>query len=300
MAQKHEASRVKCFNHFTEALRKQSKFLSALLACGVFCCESVSALGLGQLSLNSGLHQPLDAEIELIKIRELNQEEILAGLATYKTFDQAGIQRTAFLANMQFKTQFRGDGTAYIKVTSSSPVREPYLDFLVEVYWPKGRLQREYIALLDPPHFTRYQSSKKTAFRTASSTAYTHTRTSSSYQTKGTDKPVASKVNTTSITSNKQQSSSTTARQDDQLNIVTANLNRNTVTKQVANRAEEVAELKNELAMTQERLDKSQRERNEINDRLQELTNQVNTLKRLITLKDDQIKDLKEQLKEFQ
>src|SRR5690606_40414888 len=35
--------------------------------------------------------------------------------------------------------------------SSSTPVREPYLTFLVEVYWRSGRALREYTVLLDPP-----------------------------------------------------------------------------------------------------------------------------------------------------
>jgi pilus assembly protein FimV len=33
-------------------------------------------------------------------------------------------------------------------------MREPYLNFLVQVLWPNGRLQREYTLLLDPPLYT--------------------------------------------------------------------------------------------------------------------------------------------------
>ena len=43
------------------------------------------------------------------------------------------------------------DGKSVIRVTSSKPVQEPYLNFLVQVLWPNGRLLREYTVLLDPP-----------------------------------------------------------------------------------------------------------------------------------------------------
>ncbi|WP_368665568.1 FimV family protein, partial [Pseudomonas aeruginosa] len=37
---------------------------------------------------------------------------------------------------------------------SSKPVQEPYLNFLVQVLWPNGRLLREYTVLLDPPLYS--------------------------------------------------------------------------------------------------------------------------------------------------
>src|SRR5690606_25546132 len=46
------------------------------------------------------------------------------------------------------------DGKSVIQVSSSKPVREPYLNFLVEVIWPSGRLLREYTLLLDPPLYS--------------------------------------------------------------------------------------------------------------------------------------------------
>jgi len=40
-------------------------------------------------------------------------------------------------------------------VTSDFPIREPFLNFLVEINWPRGRLIREYTVLLDPPTVTK-------------------------------------------------------------------------------------------------------------------------------------------------
>lgn len=43
------------------------------------------------------------------------------------------------------------NGQSIVKVTSFRPINEPFLDFLVELNWPAGRLVREYTFLLDPP-----------------------------------------------------------------------------------------------------------------------------------------------------
>ena len=45
----------------------------------------------------------------------------------------------------------RSGDTAFLRVTSTAPVTEPYLDLLVEVNWASGRVVRDYTFLLDPP-----------------------------------------------------------------------------------------------------------------------------------------------------
>lgn len=111
------------------------------------------ALGLGELKLNSALNEPLDAEIALLNAGEIGGEELLAGLATEADFARAGIDRDFFLAFLRFRTVLNGDN-AVIKITSRRPVREPYLNFLVELQWPAGRMLREYTLLFDLPVFT--------------------------------------------------------------------------------------------------------------------------------------------------
>ncbi|MBU2712484.1 FimV/HubP family polar landmark protein [Zooshikella harenae] len=131
------------------------KLAVAVAAAGLLTSGVANALGLGEITLNSALNQPLDAEIELIQVRELGSSEILPNLATNEDFNRAGVERIFFLSNLKFQTVVQKNGRAYIKVTSRKPVSEPYLNFLVEVHWPSGRLLREYTVLLDPPTFSQ-------------------------------------------------------------------------------------------------------------------------------------------------
>ena len=109
-----------------------------------------SALGLGEMQLNSALNQPLSAIIVLQGAEGLSPDDVLVSLADAATFDDAGINRPFFLTDLRFKPVLRGNKLA-IQVQSSQPVREPYLNFLVELRRPNGRLLREYTLLLDPP-----------------------------------------------------------------------------------------------------------------------------------------------------
>ncbi|MDD7805188.1 MAG: hypothetical protein PUP46_06450 [Endozoicomonas sp. (ex Botrylloides leachii)] len=114
-----------------------------------------NAVGLGNIYLKSNLHQPLDAEIELTEIQGLGAEEIFPNIGNVDDFQRAGIYRPAVLTGLKFQTILRTNGTGFIKVTSQRPIEEPFLNFLVEVHWPNGRLLREYTLLLDPPAFER-------------------------------------------------------------------------------------------------------------------------------------------------
>lgn len=112
------------------------------------------ALGLGGISLQSRLNQPLDAEIELRSIEPGDLEKLRVSLASREEFDQAGIDRPFVLASLNFTTVQRGEQTI-IKVTTNDAFREPFVSFLLKVEWPNGRLLREYTLLLDPPVVTR-------------------------------------------------------------------------------------------------------------------------------------------------
>jgi pilus assembly protein FimV len=109
------------------------------------------ALGLGPVRVKSKLNQPLDAEIPVIQGTAGEAEGLLVGLATAEDFDRIGLNRSRLSIPLDFAVIQGDDGNSVIKVTSKDVVRDPYLDFLLEANWPKGRLLREYTILLDLP-----------------------------------------------------------------------------------------------------------------------------------------------------
>ena len=114
---------------------------------------AAQALSLGEIHLNSALNQPFDATIDLSDLRDLGTAELRPSLASAEEFGKAGVDRAFFLNDLKFAPETR-NGRTVIRVTSSRPVREPYLNFLLEVNWPSGRILREYTVLLDPPLYT--------------------------------------------------------------------------------------------------------------------------------------------------
>ncbi|WP_144395201.1 FimV/HubP family polar landmark protein [Pleionea sediminis] len=119
----------------------------------------VSALGLGEIKLESGLNQPLKAEIELFSPEGMSEFEVAATLASRAEFEKAGIDYLGFLRELRFKTVKRGPERLVVEITTRQPIKEPFLNFLVELNWPKGRMLREYTLLLDPPVFSESRSS---------------------------------------------------------------------------------------------------------------------------------------------
>ena len=114
----------------------------------------VLAVGLGDIKLDSALNEPLRAEIELLSATPDELSNLSVTLASADTFERYGIDRPVYLQQIVF--QIVKSGTAegnYVRVTSPSPITEPFLTFLVEAEWSRGRLLREYTVLLDPPTY---------------------------------------------------------------------------------------------------------------------------------------------------
>ncbi|MCY1333144.1 hypothetical protein D9M69_188590 [compost metagenome] len=130
------------------------KLVQAIAAASALTTGMAHALGLGDIHLNSALNQPLDAEIDLLEVRDLSSGEVVSKLASPEEFNRAGVDRQYFLTGLRFTPVIKPNGRSVIRVTSDRPVQEPYLNFLVEVLWPSGRLLREYTVLLDPPLYS--------------------------------------------------------------------------------------------------------------------------------------------------
>jgi pilus assembly protein FimV len=130
------------------------KLVLAIAAASALSSGMAHALGLGELTLKSSLNQPLVAEIELLDVKELTAAEVVPSLASAEDFAKAGVDRQAFLNDLSFTPVINASGKSILRVTSSKPLSEPMVKFLVQVMWPNGRLLRDYSVLLDPSKFS--------------------------------------------------------------------------------------------------------------------------------------------------
>jgi pilus assembly protein FimV len=130
------------------------KLIALLVFVGGLGSQQANALGLGQIELTSALNEPLAASIPLRNVGDLSDGQLLVGLASKEDFERAGVDRPFFLSELKFTVNLDGAGNGVIAVSSKKPIKEPYIDFVLEVRWPTGRVIREYTALLDLPVFT--------------------------------------------------------------------------------------------------------------------------------------------------
>src|SRR6187551_1450887 len=115
---------------------------------------SVFAAGLGKLNVMSGLGEPLKADIELLSVTPEELSSITAAIASEEAYTIQGIEKPASHQTIKVDVTKNAAGTPVLKLQSSQPISEPFLDMLIQVDWSSGRLLREYTVLLDPPGYT--------------------------------------------------------------------------------------------------------------------------------------------------
>ena len=105
---------------------------------------------MGDLTLNSHLNEPLSAQVQLLEAEALDENDVHVGLASESEFARLGVNRDFYLTKIVFEIQAGEDGKTVL-MSTDTPLREPYLDFIIEARWPDGRLLREYTVLVDLP-----------------------------------------------------------------------------------------------------------------------------------------------------
>lgn len=128
------------------------RFCGRLLVIGGAVAYSAlaPALGLGDITMHSALNQPLRADIGLVDAAGLQEGDLSVSLATADEFKRAGVERLFFLNDLKFTPILHGNHSL-IRVSSNKPVKEPFLNFMVQLNQPNGRVLREYTVLIDPP-----------------------------------------------------------------------------------------------------------------------------------------------------
>ena len=97
-------------------------------------------LGLGEIRLGSALNEPLSAEIDLVAATPEELGALQAQLASRDLFQRYGLDRPAYLDTLEFRVGRGQDGRSVLLVRSREAIGEPFVSFLVDVSWPRGRL----------------------------------------------------------------------------------------------------------------------------------------------------------------
>jgi pilus assembly protein FimV len=127
----------------------QIRKLSAALALALVVPLGAHAASLGKLNVLSSLGQPLRAEIEITAVSAEEAGKLSAKLASADAFSRANVDYNPILSSLSFAVEQR-QGRHFIRITSSQPVSDPFVDLLLELSAGDSKLVREYTFLLDP------------------------------------------------------------------------------------------------------------------------------------------------------
>jgi pilus assembly protein FimV len=131
-------------------MRAKPLLTVGLVAGALAIPSSALALGLGKLTVDSALGQPLSARIELTSATRDELESLSAKIADPSLYRQNNLTYQGVLSRTRVAVEMVG-GSPTLKISSTTPVNEPFLDLMVELNWASGRVVREYTFLLDPP-----------------------------------------------------------------------------------------------------------------------------------------------------
>ena len=131
-------------------MRAKPIFTYSLLAGALALPGHALALGLGKLTVESALGQPLSARIELTSVSREDLDSLRARIADPALYRQNNLTYQGTLTRARVALE-GGAGTPYLRVTSPVSVQEPFLDLLVELDWASGRVVREYTVPARPP-----------------------------------------------------------------------------------------------------------------------------------------------------
>lgn len=122
-----------------------------LLLLSLMLAPLSHAASLGSLNLSSNLGEALLAEVEVLLEPQESLSGLQAALASEQAYAKQGIRYQSHYLDIKVELQQNPQGLPVLKLSSSLPINEPYLDVLLQLDWAAGRLQKQYIVLLDPP-----------------------------------------------------------------------------------------------------------------------------------------------------
>ena len=139
-------------------MRTKPYITCGLLASALALPTPVFALGLGKLTVQSALGQPLSATIELTSAQKDELDTLRARIADPAVYRDNNVQYPSAMARARIVVEQTANGAPYLRVTTSQAVNDAFLDLLVELNWATGRVVRDYTFLLDPPSSTETQA----------------------------------------------------------------------------------------------------------------------------------------------
>lgn len=143
----------------SDRVKNKFKLILSFLPLVSFTPLTANALGMGEAHVHSKLNEPLNVELDLLSIGDLDLGSVIPDLASADDFAKAGLERPFSLGKIQFKIEQDKNGKSIVRLTTNEPIKDPFITLVVEMNWPTGRIMREYTLLLDPPDYVKLHSS---------------------------------------------------------------------------------------------------------------------------------------------
>lgn len=125
-------------------------YIAAALASG-----QAAAVGLGDLSLQSYLGKPLQAEVALSHMGDLTVDQLKVQIGSEADYSALGVEYNYMHSSLKIEP-FVKNGQTYVRISTTESISEPYLNFVLNLRWPKGQVVREFTVLLDPAPETAF------------------------------------------------------------------------------------------------------------------------------------------------
>jgi len=144
-------------HHLIETMHrwKYSALAAAAIASGGLYAADASALTLGSITVQSALGEPLRAEIDLPQITPAETESLRATTAPAPVFRAQGMEYSPIANQVRIQLHRLPDGRTVLRLSSNSPVNDPFVDYVVDARWSTGHITRSYTMLFDPPALRR-------------------------------------------------------------------------------------------------------------------------------------------------
>jgi len=128
------------------------KHIKFLLVCLVALFSiNAHSLQLGKIIFKSNQNSPLDVSIQVNLSSEDKISQLKPSIASKENYDSQGIERTKIHNDIVMSLVSKNSNQASLRLTSKIPVTEPFLDLLIQIESPSGKILKEYTVLLDPP-----------------------------------------------------------------------------------------------------------------------------------------------------
>mgnify|MGYP000093568590 CR=1 FL=1 len=126
-------------------MKRRSLQTMFFLSFSLFSAIKASAFGVSNIEIQSDLGDPLKATVKILYREDLSADQIHVKHADISVYKQQGVEYNANYNSLRFIIERDA-----IIIKTTRPIKEPYMNFILEFTWPDGRFYKTFEVFLDP------------------------------------------------------------------------------------------------------------------------------------------------------